>query len=504
MGNYPPLGSNDGTDCSGLCQWAYKDALGIDIPRTTFTQLDDPNLQKIDGSDLQPGDLIYPHRKHVFMYAGNNQVVEAKQTGTKISEHEYTRKGTMFRRVLTDGNASSGVNGSTGSLSSDSDSSDDDSTSSNPFENALSKIGTITSSYIGTILGGKAWDESMLQTKSSSNESTGGVTATSSGGMSSISGYQTGGSQITSAVLALRPTVEKYANQYGIGDKVDLLLAQIMQEAGGEPHELATDPMQSAEGHGMAAHSLNNQELSIQWGCEEFANRLNDAGGNIPLALQSYNYGKGFINYVNSHGGQMNQDLVNQFSDEQAAKLGWRGYGDKQYVQHVLRYYNGGGSGFESMPAPLDLNAMYEMNNNYENGGAGEESIEMNQNNSTEDFIYNNYKSANDRMNDTMTATNYQKNSNDNLQLDEIIALLKKIDKNTFDTVNAVQQVSGKVDNIKTQINNTNTKIENNNTVKTETSGNKDVIDKFTSTKSSNKISEAYFKASGIARGRRR
>ena len=495
MGNYPPLGSNDGTDCSGLCQWAYKDALGVDIPRTTYEQLD--QLQPIDGSNLQPGDLIYPHNGHVFMYAGNNQVVEAMKTGTNISEHEYTRKGTMFRRVLTDGSASSGVKGSSNGSSSDEE---DDSSSSNPFENALNKLGTITSSYVGTILGGKAWDESMLQTKSTNSSSS----ISSSGGMSSLSGYQTGGSQISSAVLALRPTVEKYANQYGIGDKVDLLMAQIMQEAGGEPDALASDPMQSAEGHGMAAGSLNNQELSIQWGCEEFANRLNDAGGNIPLALQSYNFGKGFINYVKNHGGQMSQDLVDQFSDQQAAANGWSKYGDKQYVQHVLRYYNGGGSGFESMPAPLDLNSMYEMNNNYMNeGGAGNESLEMNQN-STDEFIYNNYKSANDRMSDTMSAVEYQKTSNDNVQLDEIIALLKSIDKNTFETINAVNRVSGKMDNIKTEITNSTTKIENNKNIKNEASGTKDVIDKYTSTTSSNKISEAYFKASGIARGRRR
>ena len=25
-GNYPPLGTSDGTDCSGLCMWAYNDA----------------------------------------------------------------------------------------------------------------------------------------------------------------------------------------------------------------------------------------------------------------------------------------------------------------------------------------------------------------------------------------------------------------------------------------------------------------------------------------------
>ena len=201
----------------------------------------------------------------------------------------------------------------------------------------------------------------------------------------------------------------------------------------------------------------------------------------------------------------MSQDLVDQFSDQQAAANGWSKYGDKQYVQHVLRYYNGGGSGFESMPAPLDLNSMYEMNNNYMNdGGAGNESsVEMNQN-STDEFIYNNYKSANDRMSDTMSAVEYQKTSNDNVQLDEIIALLKSIDKNTFETINAVNRVSGKMDNIKTEISNTTTKIENNKNIKNETSGTKDVIDKYTSTTSSNKINEAYFKASGIARGRRR
>lgn len=97
-GNYKPLGSSQGTDCSGLCQWAYNDAFGQNIPRTTQAQLS--GLKKISGSELMPGDLIYPNSGHVFMYAGNNKVIEAQKTGTKISEHDYTRKGTEFRRVL--------------------------------------------------------------------------------------------------------------------------------------------------------------------------------------------------------------------------------------------------------------------------------------------------------------------------------------------------------------------------------------------------------------------
>ena len=35
-----PLGNDGGTDCSGLCQWAYNDN-GISISRTTYSQIDE-------------------------------------------------------------------------------------------------------------------------------------------------------------------------------------------------------------------------------------------------------------------------------------------------------------------------------------------------------------------------------------------------------------------------------------------------------------------------------
>jgi hypothetical protein len=159
----------------------------------------------------------------------------------------------------------------------------------------------------------------------------------------SLDGYKTGTARISDDVMKLKDRVAAEAKKNGIEDQVDVMMAQIMQESGGSPTELANDPMQSAEGHGMAAGSLHDQNKSIEWGVEEYAKRLKESKGNVPLALQSYNFGEGFIGYVNSHGGKMSQDLVNSFSNEEAQKMGWKSYGDKNYVSNVLRYYQGGG-----------------------------------------------------------------------------------------------------------------------------------------------------------------
>ncbi|MEV6951362.1 NlpC/P60 family protein [Streptomyces sp. NPDC051183] len=62
-------------DCSGLTQWAYRQA-GIKIGRTTYDQVKDG--QKISLSELQPGDLVfYSNLQHVGLYAGNGKVFHA-------------------------------------------------------------------------------------------------------------------------------------------------------------------------------------------------------------------------------------------------------------------------------------------------------------------------------------------------------------------------------------------------------------------------------------------
>lgn len=109
-GNYHPLGNDNGTDCSGLCQWAYNDN-GITISRTTYTQINEGI--EVSYDDLQPGDLIFSNfsspevPEHVFLYSGKNEngeamCVEAPRTGLNIRERSFIWGSNMrARRILS-------------------------------------------------------------------------------------------------------------------------------------------------------------------------------------------------------------------------------------------------------------------------------------------------------------------------------------------------------------------------------------------------------------------
>lgn len=76
----------DTFDCSGLTSYVYREALGIDITRTTYTQLEVG--MPVERENLQPGDLVFPHTGHVGIYVGNDQMLHAPHTGdvVKISK----------------------------------------------------------------------------------------------------------------------------------------------------------------------------------------------------------------------------------------------------------------------------------------------------------------------------------------------------------------------------------------------------------------------------------
>lgn len=101
-GNYPPLGKDSGTDCSGLMQWAYNDN-GIKISRTTYTQIKEGT--EVSEGDLKLGDLVFPSTEHVFMYSGEkngqHMCVEAAHTGTQLRERAFTwGSGYRARRII--------------------------------------------------------------------------------------------------------------------------------------------------------------------------------------------------------------------------------------------------------------------------------------------------------------------------------------------------------------------------------------------------------------------
>lgn len=71
----------DQFDCSGLVQWAYAQA-GVHLDRTTYQQINDGI--PVARSQVQPGDLVFPHAGHVQMAIGNNLVVEAPYSGASV------------------------------------------------------------------------------------------------------------------------------------------------------------------------------------------------------------------------------------------------------------------------------------------------------------------------------------------------------------------------------------------------------------------------------------
>ncbi|SEG62702.1 Cell wall-associated hydrolase, NlpC family [Actinacidiphila yanglinensis] len=73
----------DSYDCSGLTQAAYK-AAGIDLPRTTYDQVNVGT--RVSEADLQPGDLIffYSDVSHVGLYIGDGEMIHAPHTGTVV------------------------------------------------------------------------------------------------------------------------------------------------------------------------------------------------------------------------------------------------------------------------------------------------------------------------------------------------------------------------------------------------------------------------------------
>jgi len=176
---------------------------------------------------------------------------------------------------------------------------------------------------------------------------------------SGTSEFEAGTANVSPEVMALSPIVEKYARENGIPEYVGLILALIMQESGGTPQALKTDPMQSSESLCGRVGCINDVDASIKQGVKHFKSVLENSGYDVLLTLQSYNFGGGFIGWVKKHGGKYTKELAIQFSQEQYAKEVARGrghlyscpraeakplkacYGDILYVDAVLKYFNG-------------------------------------------------------------------------------------------------------------------------------------------------------------------
>jgi hypothetical protein len=156
---------------------------------------------------------------------------------------------------------------------------------------------------------------------------------------------------LSAEVFAHTPTIQRYASEFRIPEYVPVIQAIMMQESGGR----GTDPMQASEcpyntQYPNTPGAIQDADYSIKVGVQYYADCIREAGCESPqdmdklkLSLQGYNYGNGYITWaIRNHGGYSEANAL-QFSQEQAAAHGWSGYGDPEYVPHVLRYYSSGG-----------------------------------------------------------------------------------------------------------------------------------------------------------------
>ncbi|MEC5424369.1 lysozyme family protein [Virgibacillus sp. C22-A2] len=154
---------------------------------------------------------------------------------------------------------------------------------------------------------------------------------------------------ISEEVQNYRSVVEKYAAEYEVSGYVDVILAMMMQESGGR----GNDPMQSSESYCGDRNCIDDPELSIKQGVYYFSRTLDKAEGDLELAVQSYNFGSGFIDYVHNETGEYTQDVAINFSREmyekdpekekyrcprKEAKQIDACYGDIYYVRSVMEY----------------------------------------------------------------------------------------------------------------------------------------------------------------------
>lgn len=99
-----------GFDCSGFVRTLYEQTAGLLLPRSAAQQA--AATEKIDRSDLQPGDLVFFNTmrrtfSHVGIYVGEGKFIHAPKPGAKVRVEDmgasyWKKRFDGARRVFDD------------------------------------------------------------------------------------------------------------------------------------------------------------------------------------------------------------------------------------------------------------------------------------------------------------------------------------------------------------------------------------------------------------------
>ena len=90
-------------DCSGFTSYVFRNAAGVSLPRTSSAQ--SGYGRTVSKSNLQPGDLVFPHTGHVGIYVGGGNMIHSPSSGktvsvTSINSSYYSARFVTAKRVL--------------------------------------------------------------------------------------------------------------------------------------------------------------------------------------------------------------------------------------------------------------------------------------------------------------------------------------------------------------------------------------------------------------------
>lgn len=143
-------------------------------------------------------------------------------------------------------------------------------------------------------------------------------------------------------VLSYRPLVKEVLSENDSPSTEDLILAMIYTETKGQEADL----MQSSESSSGVANSIRDSRKSVQQGVRVLSDNLVEAGKrNVDYwaAVQAYNFGSSYIDYVTNHGGKNTVSLAKQYSRLVVApSLGNNSGKTYRYYHPIALLYGGG------------------------------------------------------------------------------------------------------------------------------------------------------------------
>lgn len=123
-------------------------------------------------------------------------------------------------------------------------------------------------------------------------------------------------------VLQYKSMVKEILDDNDTKANVELVLAMIYTETKGNED----DVMQSSESSDGVANSITDSQTSIRQGVTVLSENLSladEAGVDVWTAVQAYNFGTSYIDYVAKHGSKSTIALAKTYSRDVVASKSW-------------------------------------------------------------------------------------------------------------------------------------------------------------------------------------